>query len=69
MTVIKRLWINRCMAEICETSTQEALSVYIHGTEDPEQYQKIKEYLWTEGIMDEVVKHRLGISLDTLKKS
>lgn len=68
MTVPKRLWISRCMAEICETSP-DSLAVYIHGTEDPEQYKKIKDYLWTEGIMDEIIKSRLGISLDATKSS
>jgi hypothetical protein len=63
MTILKRLWIHRCMAEICETSPQEALTVYIHGTEDPDQYKKIKEYLWTEGIMEDLVQNRLNLAL------
>lgn len=68
MTVIKRLWINRCMAEICET-TQDGLIVNIHGAKNAEQYKKIKAYLWDEGIIEELAKTRLGFSLDSLKNS
>lgn len=69
MTVKKRLWINHCVAEICSGSSSpnspkpSGLEIIIHGSTSPKQYQQIKEYLWTEEIMEEVLKSELGLIL------